>query len=430
MNTKIKVENHPCFNKEAKGTCGRIHLPVAPRCNIQCNYCNRKYDCVNESRPGVTCSVLSPKQALSYLDYVVQRNSEIKVVGIAGPGDPMANPEETLETFRLIREKYPEMLLCLSTNGLNLEPYIDDLVALNVSHVTVTVNALDPKIGEKVYAWIRYGKRVLKASEGVPLLIEKQMESIRRLKAADILVKVNTIILPGINDHHIPEIAKKMAEMNVDILNCIPLFPSKGTQFEDMKQPGCFEIEEIRSQAAEYLPQMRHCSRCRADAVGLLGKKMEQQDFEVLKKFEKMAIEEAVMPMKNVKERPYVAVATLEGMLVNQHLGEAQLLQIYEFDKDHASVIEQRLTPKAGGGAERWRELAGILHDCRTLVVNGIGENPKQILSDAGLEIIVVEGMIEEVVIGIFKGEDLKHLIKRSKTVCGLSCSGTGGGCT
>ena len=226
------------------------------------------------------------------------------------------------------------------------------------------------------------------------------------------------------------EIAKKMAEMNVDILNCIPLYPSKGTQFEDMKQPGCIAIEEIRSKAAEYLPQMRHCSRCRADAVGLLGKKMEEQDFEVLKKFEKMAIEEAVMPMKNVKEGPYVAVATLEGMLVNQHLGEAQLLQIYEFDKDHASVIEQRLTPKSGGGAKRWRELAGILHDCRTLVVNGIGENPKQILSDTGLEIIVVEGMIEEVVTGIFKGEDLKHLIKRSKTVCGLSCSGTGGGCT
>jgi len=61
--------------------------------------------------------------------------------------------------------------------------------------------------------------------------------------------------------------------------------------------------------------------------------------------------------------------------------------------------------------------------------VNGIGENPKQILSDTGLEIIVVEGMIEEVVNGIFKGEDMKHLLKRSKTVCGLSCSGTGGGC-
>ncbi len=51
---------HPCFNEEAKHTSARVHLPVAPKCNIQCNYCNRKFDCVNESRPGVTSSVLAP----------------------------------------------------------------------------------------------------------------------------------------------------------------------------------------------------------------------------------------------------------------------------------------------------------------------------------------------------------------------------------
>lgn len=426
---KINIDNHPCFNKDAKGTCGRIHLPVAPRCNIQCKYCNRKYDCVNESRPGVTSSVLSPKQALSYLDYIMERNSEIKVVGIAGPGDPMANAEETLETFRLIRAKYPEMILCLSTNGLNIADHIDSLAELEVSHVTVTVNAIDPKIGKKVYAWVRYGKRVYRAEEGVLILINKQLEAIRLLKEKGLIVKVNTIILPGINDLHIPEIAKKMSEMKVDILNCIPIFPSKGSDFEDMKQPACSEIEEVRNKAAEYLPQMRHCSRCRADAVGLLGKKMEDKDFELLKKFEKMEIEDEVIPMKNTPERPYVAVATMEGMLVNQHLGEAMMLSIYEFKNDNINLKEQRITPKPGGGVERWRDLAGTLHDCRTLVVNGIGENPNQVLSDSGLEIVVVEGLIEEVVNGIFKGEDLKHLIKRSKTVCGLSCSGSGGGC-
>ena len=25
-----------------------MHVAVAPACNIQCNYCNRKYDCANE----------------------------------------------------------------------------------------------------------------------------------------------------------------------------------------------------------------------------------------------------------------------------------------------------------------------------------------------------------------------------------------------
>ena len=40
--TKIDFSNHPCFSKDAHKKYGRIHLPVAPRCNMQCNFCNRK----------------------------------------------------------------------------------------------------------------------------------------------------------------------------------------------------------------------------------------------------------------------------------------------------------------------------------------------------------------------------------------------------
>ncbi|MGE5894530.1 MAG: nitrogenase cofactor biosynthesis protein NifB, partial [bacterium] len=52
------AKTHPCFSKEAHFKFGRIHLPVAPACNIQCRYCIRKFDCANESRPGVTSTVL------------------------------------------------------------------------------------------------------------------------------------------------------------------------------------------------------------------------------------------------------------------------------------------------------------------------------------------------------------------------------------
>ncbi len=147
----MDLTNHPCFNAKVRGKFGRVHLPVAPRCNIQCNYCDRKYDCVNESRPGVTSAVLTPHQAMTYLDFVFEKTKNISVVGIAGPGDPFANPKETMETLRLVRKKYPEIMLCLATNGLGLEPYIDELAQLGVSHVTVTLNAIDHDIGAKIY---------------------------------------------------------------------------------------------------------------------------------------------------------------------------------------------------------------------------------------------------------------------------------------
>ncbi len=203
MKIGLDITRHPCFNESAKGTCGRVHLPVAPECNIKCNYCNRKYDCVNESRPGVTSSVLTPKQAILYLEQVLERAPYTTVAGIAGPGDAFANPRVTMETLRLIREQFPDLLLCLATNGLNVGPYIEELASLNVSHVTITVNAIDPEIGAKIYSWVRDGKVIYRGIDAARLLLSRQLDAIAALKAAGIVVKVNTIVIQGVNDHHV-----------------------------------------------------------------------------------------------------------------------------------------------------------------------------------------------------------------------------------
>ena len=86
-----KIQEHPCFSEKACHIFGRMHLPVAPKCNIQCKYCVRDFDCVNESRPGVTSEILNPQQALERVDEVLEKYHYIKVVAIAGPGEPLAN---------------------------------------------------------------------------------------------------------------------------------------------------------------------------------------------------------------------------------------------------------------------------------------------------------------------------------------------------
>jgi len=169
----LDLTQHPCFNAEARGSAARIHLPVAPRCNVQCNFCDRKFDCMNESRPGVTSAVLTPQQAVFYLEGALKKLPSIKVVGIAGPGDPFANTQESLETLRLVRERYPEMLLCVASNGLELEPHAEEIARLQVSHVTITVNAVDPEIGAQIYPWIRVGYRILRGKEAAAKLVEK-----------------------------------------------------------------------------------------------------------------------------------------------------------------------------------------------------------------------------------------------------------------
>lgn len=424
---QLDFSKHPCFNKEAHSKYGRIHLPVAPRCNIQCNFCNRKYDCMNESRPGVTSSVLKPEQAVAYLAEVVAKRPEIAVMGIAGPGDPFANPVETMETLRLTRDRFPDMMLCLASNGLGIGPYIEELATMNVSHVTITITAVDPKIGAKIYAWVRDEKVPHRGIAAAALLIERQLSAVRELKARGIVVKVNSIIVPGINDTHIPEIARVVGEMGVDIMNCMPLVPVAGAEFEDIPAPDSTMTARVRFQSGEHLPQMTHCARCRADAVGLINETMTGEQMETLTRFARSTIELG-------RKRPYVAVASREGALVNMHLGETASVLIFGPDETTESgfkFIEIRRSPEPGGSSSRWSELADMLHDCRAFLVSAAGPKPKNSLEDRGIEVIEMEGLIEEGLASVYADQPIPATLKRRFTSCGsgTSCKGTGTGC-
>ena len=262
--TLRRINEHPCYSPEARHSFGRCHVAVAPKCNIQCNYCVRDFDCVNESRPGVTSVVLQPGEALERIDEVVSKMKHIKVVGIAGPGDPLANPE-TFETLRLVHEKYPDTILCISTNGLLLPDKIDELEKYGVRNITVTLNAIDPAIGEKIYTFVEYDGKKYHGREAAELLLSHQLAGIEEAVKRRMLVKINTI----------PEIAKKVGAMGVFNFNIIPLIPQY--KFKDITPPTPAEKAHMHELCAPYVRQMRHCQRCRADAVGLLGKDVQNE---------------------------------------------------------------------------------------------------------------------------------------------------------
>ena len=263
-----KVREHPCYSEKACHAFGRCHLPVAPKCNIQCNYCVRDFDCVNESRPGVTSVVLSPQEALERAREVIARFSYVKVIGIAGPGEPLAN-EETFEPLRLVHAEFPGLIMCISTNGLLLPGKIDELISYDVGNITVTLNAIDPAIGEKIYSFVNYHGKHYTGREAAECLLENQLKGIEEAVRRRIFVKVNTVYIPGVNDRHIPEIAKKVGEMGVYNFNLIPLIPQY--KFADITPPTLEDKEKMQDECAQFVRQMRHCQRCRADAIGKLG---------------------------------------------------------------------------------------------------------------------------------------------------------------
>lgn len=264
-----KTNTHPCYNCSAH-QYARMHLSIAPECNVSCNYCVRKFDCPNESRPGVTTAVLTPQEAFARYKQGKERLDNLTVVGVAGPGDALANFNNLSQTLKMIREYDADVTFCISTNGLLLPKYVHQLKELGVSHVTVTMNTVNPEIGEKIYRFVDYeGKRYMgrKAAE---LLLENQLKGIEFLAELGIVCKVNIVMIPGINEKDIPNVVTKAKELKVMMTNIIPMIPVAGSVFQNLPETPHDELCQMRRQCRLILKQMMHCTQCRADAVGTL----------------------------------------------------------------------------------------------------------------------------------------------------------------
>jgi nitrogen fixation protein NifB len=370
----------------------------------------------------VSSAVLSPMQAIHYLKALSQKMPNISVLGIAGPGDPFANPEETLTTLKIAKQELSNLTFCLSTNGLDLSPHIDEIVAIGVSHVTITINSLNPATLAKIYRWVRYKRRVYRGEEAGEVLLEQQLSCIGKLKEKGITVKINTVVCPGINDGEIEELAEKIASTGADTMNCIPLYPTENTDFEYLEEPSKEMMQHVKKRIAKYIKPMAHCARCRADAAGLLGND-DPEAMNMIGQFSSLIVNRG-------EGRSRVAVASNEGILVNLHLGEARKVYVFEQSKNGYHFIETRNAPPEGGGMERWRELAcNTLADCQAILVAGIGETPMKVLQENGIRVLQMSGLIDSGLDAVYLNLPLKTLCRSDFTKCGESCRGAGNGC-
>ena len=254
---------HPCFDEKAHFTYGRIHLPVAEHCNIQCRYCSRDIGITYHSyRPGVATEIISPEMAV---EQVLHHHDRIKVVGIAGPGEPLCN-ENTFKTLELIHNTFPDLILCVATNGLLLHEKSEILVNLGVKTVTVTMNTVNYKKIPKIYSHIQGKMDEIVAKD----FIQNQLKGIEICTKNGILVKVNSLLIPGITMNELEDVAVQARKRGAILQNITPLIPL--AEFSGFQPPSCEEIQTVRTRCESIIPQFRLCKQCRADAVGIPGK--------------------------------------------------------------------------------------------------------------------------------------------------------------
>ncbi|MDR2619041.1 MAG: nitrogenase cofactor biosynthesis protein NifB [Treponema sp.] len=401
-----KMLQHPCFNG-CGGKFSRIHLPVAPGCNIQCNYCVRKFDCPNESRPGVCASVLSPEEALERFRRVKREIRNLTVAGIAGPGDTLANFEQTRKTFELIRREDSGIILCLSTNGLLLPRYIPELVALNLSHLTVTINAVDPAIGKEIISFVDFNGERLTGEEAAALLINNQLEGLARAAEAGLVCKINCVMLKGINEGHIPELIEKVKSYGACLTNIMQLIPVQGSVFENMPLVSNQELSAMRKQCETILPQMYHCKQCRADAVGPLHQDVSrlyaEQEEET---FSQAPACKGGDENEEAADKPLIfAVASRDGKLVDQHFGHAEEFFLYAWDNGKVSFVERRRVLQfcqgEAGCYDHDSKIAALIETlagCAGVISMRIGEAPRSALESRGIRVYMTYNKVEEAV--------------------------------
>lgn len=439
-----KVQNHPCYSEDAHHYFARMHVAVAPACNIQCHYCNRKYDCSNESRPGVVSELLTPDQAVKKVKAVAANIPQMTVLGIAGPGDPLANPERTFDTFRMLSEQTPDIKLCVSTNGLALPEAVEELSKHNIDHVTITINTVDPEIGAKIYPWIYWNGRRIRGVKGAKILIEQQQKGLQMLTDRGILVKVNSVMIPGVNDEHLKEVSQIVKAKGAFLHNVMPLIAEAehGTFYGVMGQrsPEQEELQALQDACSGDMNMMRHCRQCRADAVGLLGEdrgeeftmeKIEAMEIDYDAAMEKRAvIHEGIIEELQEKrariagttdEKPAIpqntrpvlmAVATAGGGIINQHFGHATEFLVYEASPEGVRFISHRKVDQYCIGndtcGEKESALAGsirALKGCESVLCSKIGFEPWGLLEEAGIEPNGEHAMepIEEAVMAVYE---------------------------
>jgi len=425
---RAKVYNHPCYCEEAHHHYARMHVAVAPACNIQCHYCNRKYDCANESRPGVVSELLTPDQAVKKALAVAAHIPQMTVLGIAGPGDPLANPERTLSTFRQLSEKAPDIKLCVSTNGLALPELVDALCEHNIDHVTITINCVDPDVGAKIYPWIFWNHRRIKGRKAAEILIAQQQKGLEMLVERGVLVKVNSVMIPGVNDQHLKEVSRVVKAKGAFLHNVMPLIAEAkhGTFFGIMGQrgPSHEELQALQDACAGDMNMMRHCRQCRADAVGLLGqdrgnefsmdqveameidyaaalerRRQVQAAIEATREAQRRKTGETFVPLaalsrRRSEPRPVLlAVATSGGGLINQHLGHAREFLVYEASAGDVRFIGHRRVDRYCSGGESCGDAESALQrtiralaGCEAVLCSKIGYEPWGALEAAGIQ--------------------------------------------
>lgn len=383
---------HPCFNN-CDFHNAVIHLPVAAECNVWYKDDFMKLS-PDVSWVGDGNELLSPYEAMLRFIEINKTIPNLTVAAISGPGEALADFDMVKDTFRLIRQINPEILLCLSTNGLMLPVYANHLISLGVNYVTVTVNTMNPETGARIYDHLTYLGHKYSGVEGTNILLQNQISGISYLTSRGISVRMNIQVMKGINDHEIGDIVSLAKDCGCEFTNIMKVAPGRRNDENGLETYSSDELSGFRRECENVLLQSYFCKPCYSSTVETLNTRV-FIDFH-----------EGVGKKSGEEEKPAVyfrfAVCSRNRTLTDQHFGHAVKFHIYDYTDGIITFIEDRPIEHYCRGTVEDKETGRIYHlikaieDCNCVICMRIGVCPSNALKEKNIDIYTTYNLIED----------------------------------
>jgi cyclic pyranopterin phosphate synthase len=157
-----------------------LRLSLTPKCNLSCIYCHRE----GENTPEGPLSAAEIAEVLR-----VAAGFGIRSVKFTG-GEPLLRPD----LLGIVKSVPAGMESSLTTNGTLLAGLAEDLKLAGLRRVNVSIDSLDPA----TYRKIAGTDRLSDVLEGIDAALATGLTP----------VKLNMVVLKGINDHEVDDFLK------------------------------------------------------------------------------------------------------------------------------------------------------------------------------------------------------------------------------
>jgi GTP 3',8-cyclase len=170
----------------------KLRVSLTDKCNLRCHYCmpvNQQF--MDESN---YLAASSYREVIGELcDYGLQ---EVRLTG----GEPLMRRSfiDILEQISTL----PLKKISLTTNAIMLDKYLHALKANRVFHLNISLDSLD----EKNFKRITYGNH-----------LGKILENIRMARQQGFIIKLNAVMMKGVNDHELLDFVKFSSEEKIEV---------------------------------------------------------------------------------------------------------------------------------------------------------------------------------------------------------------------